>query len=420
MDLYIVDIDRFSVRVPFRELTARNMVRELPWWDIFEICKVTLHGGVVGYGETMSYYTWIKTTDEAVKRAWGKNAAEIMWDDSLGAGLQMAILDAVARATDVPIYALLGKKIRDRAALAWWDNDLSPADLASECKLAVEKGYTRFKTKGRPWWDPFSQMEQVAKVVPEDFSIGIDFNDTLINADHAQRILPDLAGQFPVVKFYESPIPQDDVEGGKRIQQMTDVSIAHHYGRPPAMVQLGEELCDGFVVGGGASQLMHRGAVCAEAKKPFWLQLVGTGITASYALHFAAVLEWARWPAVNCHQLFQHDLLKNELVVKEGTTSVPERPGLGVELDMEAIESFRIPTPQTQPPGPDRLMRAVFPKGPIWYYANGQQYRQHGSAGVLPVYQRGAYLEMIPNDDSARWRELHRRAMKGPFKEDGI
>ena len=75
MDLSIIDIDRFSIKVPFREITARNMIRELPWWDHFEICQVTLHGGTVGYGETMSYYTWKATDDDAVKRAWGENAA---------------------------------------------------------------------------------------------------------------------------------------------------------------------------------------------------------------------------------------------------------------------------------------------------------------------------------------------------------
>ena len=419
MDLHIVGIDRFSVKVPFREIPARNMVRELPWWDIFEIIKVTLHGGVVGYGETFSFYTWKATDDAAVKRAWGKNAAELMWDDSLGAGLQMALFDAVARAAEVPIHALLGRRVRDRAPMAWWDNDLPPQDLAAECKLAVEQGYTRFKTKGRPWWDPYEQMEHVSKVVGKDFRIGIDFNSTLLNARHAERILPDLAKKYPVVGFYESPIPQGDVPGGKRIQQITDVSIAHHYGGPPAMVQLKEDLCDGFVVGGGASRVMHQGRVCGEAKKPLWLQQVGTGITAAFSLHFAAVLEWAKWPAVNCHQLFRHDLLKTKLAVKQGTTAIPEGPGLGVEFDWDAIKSFRIKTPKSRPPGPDRLMRAVFPSGESWYYSNGQQYRKHANEGGLPVYVRGARMELLLDDKTPRWRELHRRALKGPVKANG-
>ena len=48
----------------------------------------------------------------------GKNAAERMWDDSLGAGLQMALFDAVGRATDTPVWALLGRKCRERPLIS--------------------------------------------------------------------------------------------------------------------------------------------------------------------------------------------------------------------------------------------------------------------------------------------------------------
>ena len=183
------------------------------------------------------------------------------------------------------------------------------------------------------------------------------------------------------------------------------------------MVQLKEDLCDGFVVGGGATRVMRQGTVCAEAKKPFWLQQVGTGITAAFSLDFAAVLEWAKWPAVNCHQLYKHHLLKTKLVVKDGMTPIPEKPGLGVELDLKAMQAYRIPTPKSKPPGPDRLMRAIFPSGQTWYYSNGQQYRTHAREGGLPVYERGVRMELLLDDNTARWRELHHRALKGPVIE---
>ena len=64
MDLPIVDIEITTVDLPFREIPARHMIREIPHWTIFEVCKVTLHGGVVGWGESMQFYTWGRTTDE--------------------------------------------------------------------------------------------------------------------------------------------------------------------------------------------------------------------------------------------------------------------------------------------------------------------------------------------------------------------
>ena len=38
-------------------------------------------------------------------------------------------------------------------------------------------------------------------------------------------------------------------------------------------------MCDGFVVGGGATKVMNAGRVAAMADMPFWLQLVGSTIT---------------------------------------------------------------------------------------------------------------------------------------------
>ena len=86
-ELTITRIDRVGVKVPFREIPARNMARELPHWTCSEIFTVHLQGGARGHGETLAYYTWGRTTDEEIDRARGKNAAAIMWDDSLGAGI---------------------------------------------------------------------------------------------------------------------------------------------------------------------------------------------------------------------------------------------------------------------------------------------------------------------------------------------
>ena len=133
-DLRIAKIDRVTVEVPFRPTPARNMARELPHWKFAEIFTVELQSGHQGHGETLLYYTWGVSTDEDVQRALGKNAAELMWDDSLGAGLQMALFDAVAKACDVPIHRLLGRQVHEKTPLSWWNIDTYPQDMASECQ----------------------------------------------------------------------------------------------------------------------------------------------------------------------------------------------------------------------------------------------------------------------------------------------
>lgn len=416
MDLTVKDIERIWVNVPYREVPARNMIRELPHWTIFELCKVTLGNGITGVGETMCYYTWGEVTDADVNRARGRTATEIMWDDSLGAGLQMALFDAVAKSMEVPIHHLFGLKMRDDAFVSWWSIDLPPEDWLLEIKEAMSLGYTSYKFKARPWFDLDEQLRVVTEVIPDHFDIDLDFNTMLCDSAHAVRVLRELE-KYKHVKIYESPIPQRDVEGNKYLRSQTNIPIAMHVGIPPLMTALKEDVCDGFVVGGGATQVLHETKVINEANKVYWWQLVGTGITATWALHFAAVSSHARWPAVNCHNLYEHQLTKQPMQVHGGLVDIPTSPGLGVELDWDAIERFRIePIPKPYP-HPNMLIKVSWPSGEVDYYAHGLQYWDDFMQGRRPVFSPGVRTDLVPCDGSTAWDELFAAAQTKPAWE---
>jgi len=413
MNLTVKHVERIPVSVPFREVPARNMVRELPHWSLFEICRVELECGVTGFGETMQYYTFATVSDATIARVVGKNAAEHMWDDTLGAGLQMALFDAVGRATDTPVWALLGKKHRDRAPLSWWDIDMPAEDWVLECRQAMEEGYTSFKTKARPWFDLDEQCRVLCKTLPAWFDLDLDFNAMLNDAAHATRLLAEIE-KYAHVKIYESPIPQWDVAGNKFIRSHTRVAIAHHFGSPPIMTALKEDVCDGFVIGGGATRVLRDATVAAAADKPFFLQLVGTGIASTWSLHFGAVLTHARWPSVNCHQLYTRHMVQPSIRVFNGAAPVPDGPGLGVALDEDAVERFRLPEmPAKTYPHPNLLMAIRFGSGATSYYAHTMQFWDDFSAGRLPVFQAGTRLELVPESDSPEWKALQARAQLG-------
>ena len=419
LNLAVNKVDRIWVNLPFREVPARNMIRELPHWTIFEICKVSLACGVVGFGETMVYYTWGRVPDTAIQRVTGRSAAEHLWDDSLGCGLQMALFDAVGKASDVPLYRLLGRKRRDRPFVSWWAIDMPGEDWVLECRDAVAQGYTDLKTKARPWFDLDRQCRVLTKTLPPHFKIDFDFNSMLLDSTRAGRYLVEIE-KYPQVAIYESPIPQSDVAGNKFLRTQTRVPIAMHYGSPPIMTALKEEVCDAFVIGGGASQVMSNAAVAAAADRPFWLQLVGTGITATFALHCAAVLSHARWPAVNCHQLYTHQMIRPAIKVENGTAPVPELPGLGVALDEDAVERFRVEPLKREPyPAPNLLLAIRWPSGATSYYAHARQYWDDFLSGRLPLFPKGVYLERIPDNGSRDWKDLQARAAKGGVHNGG-
>ena len=124
MTAKVTAVERFILHVPFVERVRRDMERAgVHSWSELEITRVeTDSAGIVGWGETIQNYTWGRVKDE--ERVIGKAPAETMWDDSLGAGLQMALFDAAGKLAGVPVYRLLGPKCRDWCAISFWDHDI--------------------------------------------------------------------------------------------------------------------------------------------------------------------------------------------------------------------------------------------------------------------------------------------------------
>jgi len=405
-------VDRTWVDLPYRPVPGRHMHRERPGWTLFEVTKVTLANGVVGFGESMVQYGGRPLRDEIIGRVTGRPAAESMWDDGVGHGLQMALFDAVGKTNGVPIHSLMGRKVRDRAFLSWWACDQPGKDWVIECKDAVERGYTAFKAKARSWFDLDEQCRVLTPTLPDHFKIDFDFNSLLLDSGHAGRYLTELE-KYSHLAIFESPIPQSDVEGNALLRKKTTIPIAMHFGTPPIMTALREEVCDGFVIGGGASRVINNGTIAATANKPFWLQLVGTGITATWAMHLAAVLTHARWPSINCNNLYEEGLVTPGVKLSNGTAPIPDAPGMGVDLDKDAVERYRIePLNQRREPPKDVLYAIRFPSGATAYYNSARLYRADFLAGKMPVFAKGVYMEQVDNNGSADWREIHARVVK--------
>ena len=262
---------------------------------------------------------------------------------------------------------------------------------------------------------PVGRRLKPFRVVPEAFKLDMDFNDTLLDADRAIPILTELESN-PRLDIYETPIPQRDVEGNRRITEATRVKIALHYGTPKPRVVVARDVCDGFVVGGGASRVMQQGHFAGQVGMPFWLQLVGTGITAAYSLHFGAVLSHAVWPAVNCHQLFSVNLLDRNIEVRDGFAAVPTAPGLGFNLNREVVAQLRVEKP-VERPEPPRLVETTWVDGRRMYVANDGQVNfmlRTAMQGKYPFFEKGVNSRLIPNDGSAAWQTLYDAARKSP------
>ncbi|MDH5439099.1 MAG: enolase, partial [Candidatus Bathyarchaeota archaeon] len=68
----------------------------------------------------------------------------------------------------------------------------------------------------------------------------------------------------------------------------------------------------------------------------------GGGIGGAFAAHVGAVVRNAVLPSDNLHFLREDDLVKPHFEINDGFAEVPERPGIGVELNMEAVRKYQV------------------------------------------------------------------------------
>lgn len=417
MPAVIEDVERHALKLPFRDLPERNMARELPHWRYVDIYELELENGVRGLGETMPFYTWDPDPNRSLASLIGRNAAKLVWQDQLGPGLQMAATDAVARSLAVPIHELLGEQKREATPLSWWCIDMPPADLVAEAERARAKGYTALKMKARPWFDLRAQLAVLADALPPTMEIDLDFNGTLLDAKRATPLLQDVTGS-PQVSHLEEPLPPTDHAGNRELRSTCSVPIVQHYEEVVSELSLEDPSCDGFVVTGGSNAIRDAGAVSVVADRPFWLQLVGSEITAAFTIQCGAVAECATWPAVTCHQLFDCCLLNEPIEVRDGLARVPEGAGLGYELDRATISEFKCDRPQSRPT-PPRLIESNWPDGPTLYFGSGKTdfMLQAAQSGQLPYFRRGVETRIVPNDGSQAWDQLYETATSGPVRK---
>jgi L-alanine-DL-glutamate epimerase-like enolase superfamily enzyme len=413
----ITDVERIVVRVPFTPRCQEWNAREVWQWQISEVIRLTTDvPELVGYGETILHYTWGRVPDEAVERVKGHNPAEFLGDDTLGAGLQMALYDLVGKALGVPAHRLFnGPRVRAWCPISWWNIDMAPEAFAAEAAEAVARGYTSHKIKARPWWDIQEQVEAISAVTPPHYHLDLDWNQMLLNAGNAAPVLRMLDG-YERVRVYESPIMQRDVEGLRRLRGLTTRPIALHLGNPPFPTVVREEACDGFVVGGGVSRILAQGALAAEFDKPFWLQMVGTGLTTAMSIQLGAVLPMAQWPAVNCLNIYSDDLLAEPIEIVGGYARVPDGPGLGIEIDEDALVAYKMDPPY-ELEWPRLLLSVTWPGGRVRHYASLRQLREDAQAGNIPAQEPGVRTQVRADDGSPEWAELYARAEAGPVHD---
>ena len=412
----INDIEVIALRVPY-DGRIRKRFFHFGMNEELTVYRFHTDTGLVGLGENMGS----PLPQELLDAYLGTDP----FDHVMGKGrfnLDMACYDLMGKHLGLPAWKLMGQQVRNWVAMGWWMPSMSPEDTASEVQYAAEQGYRGLKCKARAFCDVVEQSAAVQEVAPPDFRVEYDFNGSLICVEKALPILRQLE-QFPVVKGVEEPIFAYDVEGWRRLHQEIRIPFYLHgvstifegASRQPSGPWLG--LRAGDFDGALCSHENVRNALAAcwafaAANTPILLQYVGTGITAAFACQLGAVMPTATLPGVTASHAYEDDLIVEPHEVQRGFMRVPEGPGLGVELDEDAVARYRDTPPVEYP----RHISVVSLPGDVrHYYRDLRQAESLMKQGVDESFAPGVRLDEWEDDGTEEFERLWRRLQESAW-----
>jgi L-alanine-DL-glutamate epimerase-like enolase superfamily enzyme len=267
-------------------------------------------------------------------------------------GIEIALWDIAGKATGRPVYQLLGggfrKKFVAYASILFGD---TPAETERIGRDLAGQGYRAVKFG----WGPMGQSEEsdLAHVRAARQGIGKEV-ELMVDAGLCWDTATALrrARQFEPfhLTWLEEPLHPDNVQGYARLSAQSPVRIA-----------AGEEICDVqefrqmMDVGGidvvqvdvtrvgGLARSKRIGWDSAERHRLCVNHSYKTGVNIAASLHFVAALPNSHYFEYCVEQgALRQTLTRQRFPVVGGMISVPEEPGLGVDLDEGVVEKYRV------------------------------------------------------------------------------
>ncbi|MFW6108670.1 MAG: galactonate dehydratase [bacterium] len=332
--------------------------------------KMETDEGLVGWGEPV-VEGWSRTTAMAVEEMGryllGKDPRRIEhhWQAlyrgafyrggpvlcSALSGLEQAMWDIKGKALGVPVHELLGGAVRDRIRVYAHVGGRDVDAYAASGARRLEEGFTALKTS------PFAAVRfvespafvdaAVARVaalreaVGEGVDIGIDFHGR-VSLPMAVRLAHALEPLHPL--FIEEPCLPENVDALVRVARATSIPVA-----------TGERLFTrwGFrrVLEQGAAAILqpdvsHAGGILETRKIAALAETYYAALAPHCPLGPIALAACLQVDACTPNFLCQEQVclgagyLTEPFVVRDGHVAVPGAPGLGIEVDEEALPAL--------------------------------------------------------------------------------
>ncbi len=262
------------------------------------------------------------------------------------AGLEMGLWDLFGRCCELPIHRMVGasgEHVASGLAVGIFD---TVQELLVRIEEFLKDGYVRVKVKVKPGWD-----EEPLSAIRKRFG-GIDLMVDA-NAAYTSEHFKDLKklDKFSLMMI-EQPLGKDALEDSARLQaQMRTPICIDESADSLESVQQAIKLRAASIVNiklqrvGGIGPALKMHDYCLANKVPVWCgYMPELGISTAAGLHMSGLPGYTypgdlepslRW--------FTDDITSWPLGMDEpGYMDVPQGPGLGIGLDMEKVQKYRV------------------------------------------------------------------------------
>lgn len=265
------------------------------------------------------------------------------------AAVEMALLDLAGRALGVPVTTLLGGRVRDDVHFNAWIGTLPPAEAAREATDWAARGFRSAKIKLDGATDEgVARVAAVRAAVGDRLALRVDFNESLTPAE----AVPFIRRLEPyALTLVEQPIPREQLAGLVEIRRaigiplMADESVTD----PASLIDIirrgAADLVKVKVMKQGGFLRTRAMIECAAAAGLRVVVGHGFGLTPS-TLAEAALAAVSEAVIDGCEAVgplkMAGDVVAEPVRLDAGTIRLPQAPGLGVTIDPDALERYRV------------------------------------------------------------------------------
>jgi D-galactarolactone cycloisomerase len=342
------------------------------------LVKVSTDDGAYGWGEAsgagplearaiqhLAAPLLIGENPMEVERIYHKMARPLARAGRIRGMLDNTLWDLKARIIGVPLASALGGALRDRipayASLHnYWDDkaDLTE-DMLKLVNLAKSQNFQALKLKigGRPPLEDIGYIRTVRKALGPARRLMVDGNQAY---DPATAVRVGRVLDAEAVTWFEEPVLRHDLEGYFFLRQKLDLPIAGGEGLDGMNTFMGfvrqravDIIQPDLTGAGGITGLRAMAATAAASDFCFTCHCWNVSVQLVATAHFLATLPAWRLPSISpeappLEMTIMPDALRESLLTEpltvgeDGCVGLPTGPGLGVDVNPEALQRFAV------------------------------------------------------------------------------